>query len=194
MRKWLILLSALSVTSVSGAPAWTWVDANGQVHYSDTPFPGAKQVELTGAQGFGTARPQPSAAASPARQAAPAPTNGQAPAATIYRTFNIVSPGQQETLWNIGTTLTVQVALEPRLQSSHRLDVLIDGQRRNLDSMSLAISVPEVFRGSHTLQAVIVDQRGTEILRSPLTTFVVQQTSLQNPNAPLARARQNGGN
>ena len=29
MRKWLILLSALSATTVSGAPAWTWVDANG---------------------------------------------------------------------------------------------------------------------------------------------------------------------
>ena len=54
MRKWLILLSALSGTAASGAPAWTWIDANGTVHFSDRPEPGAAQVELAGAQGFGS--------------------------------------------------------------------------------------------------------------------------------------------
>src|SRR4029450_11617808 len=134
MRKWLILLSALSVTSVSGAPAWTWVDDNGTVHFSDTPVPGAKQIEGTGAQGFGPAsRTQPRPTSTPgAANAAQTP-----PAATsAYRTFNILSPGQQETLWNIGTTLNVQIALDPRLQSAHRLDVLIDGERRNLNATS----------------------------------------------------------
>ncbi len=187
MRKWLILLSALSVTSASGAPAWTWVDANGTVHYSDTPVPGAKQIEVTGAQGFGTAsRTQPRSSSTPgAANAAQTP----AAATSAYRTFNILSPGQQETLWNIGTTLNVQIALDPRLQSAHRLDVLIDGERRNLNATSTELSVPDVFRGTHKLQAVIVDQGGTEVLRSLVTTFMVQQTSVQNPNAPLAKPR-----
>jgi hypothetical protein len=188
MCKWLILLSALSVTSVSGAPAWTWVDANGTVHYSDTPVPGARQIELTGAQGFGTApRPQSATAA------APASTNAAAQPAASYRTFNIVSPAQQETLWNIGANLNVQVAIEPRLQPNHRLDVYIDGQRRNLNATGPQLAVPAVFRGIHTMQAVIVDQRGTEVFRSPATTFMVQQTSIQNPNSPQARPPQNGG-
>jgi Domain of unknown function (DUF4124) len=185
MRKWLILLSALSVTSVSGAPAWTWVDANGTVHYSDTPVPGAKQIELTGAQGFGQASraQQQSSAATPAAASA----TPQAPASAAYRTFNILSPGQQETLWNIGTNLNVQIALEPRLQPTHRLDVFIDGQRRNLNATGLNMLVPNITRGIHTMQAVIVDQGGTEVLRSLATTFMVQQTSIQNPNAPLAK-------
>jgi hypothetical protein len=185
MRKWLILLSALSVTSVSGAPAWTWVDANGTVHYSDTPVPGAKQIELAGAQGFGNAAPsQPSTAATSTN--APATPQATQPT-TAYRTFNVVSPGQQETLWNIGGNLNVELAIEPRLQPNHRVDVFLDGQRRNLSATGPQLSVPDVFRGIHTLQAVIVDQRGTEIIRSLATTFMVQQTSIQNPNAPLAR-------
>lgn len=187
MRKWLILLSALSVTSVSGAPAWTWVDGNGTVHYSDTPVPGAKQIELTGAQGFGQASRTQQQASTPTPAAASATPQAPASATAAYRTFNILSPGQQETLWNIGTNLNVQIALEPRLQPTHRLDVFIDGQRRNLNATGLTMLVPNITRGIHTMQAVIVDQGGAEVLRSLATTFMVQQTSIQNPNAPLAK-------
>ena len=58
MRKWLILLSALSGTAASAAPAWTWVDAEGTRHYSDRPVPGAEQVDLAGAQAFGSRAPR----------------------------------------------------------------------------------------------------------------------------------------
>jgi hypothetical protein len=191
MRKWLILFSALSTTAASGAPAWTWVDNSGQVHYSDRPVPGARQVELAGAPAPG----------GPVRSTAPGPsTAGQAreapPAATTpYRTFNVVSPGQQETLWNLGGTLNVQVALEPGLQPGHRLDVFLDGQRKNLNATSTQLTVPEVFRGIHSLQAIVIDSRGEEVLRSLATTFMVQQASTQNPNSPLAQPRANpGGN
>jgi hypothetical protein len=180
------------VTSASGAPAWTWVDAQGTVHFSDTPAPGAKQIELAGAQGFGPA------ARAQAAEAATATATSNGVTATPqadgnYRTFNITSPAEQETLWNIGGSLTVQVTLEPRLQSGHRLDAYLDGERRNLNATSTSLSVPDVFRGTHTVQVAIVDQRGSEILRSSPVTFMVQQTSIQNPNAPLARSPQRNG-
>jgi hypothetical protein len=192
MPKWLILLSALLVTPVSGAPAWTWVDANGTVHFSDTPVPGARQIELTGAQGFGAPPPPPVQAPATA-SSRPSSTTQSTQPTSPYRAINIVSPAQQETLWNTGGNLNVQVALEPRLQPSHRLDLMLDGQRRNLNATGLQLSIQEVFRGVHTLSAVIVDASGMEIARSPATTFTVQQTSIQNPNAPLARRPGNGG-
>jgi hypothetical protein len=179
MPKWLILLSALLVNPVSGAPAWTWVDANGTVHFSDTPVPGARQIELTGAQGFG----QP---ATTQRAPAPAATEA-APAASPYRTLAIVSPAANETLWSIGATLNVQIEIEPRLQTGHRLDVALDGQRRNLNATALQLSLPEVFRGIHTLEALVVDTRGNEIARSAPVSFIVQQTSILNPNSLPAR-------
>jgi hypothetical protein len=171
MRKWLILLSALSGTTAVAAPAWTWVDESGTVHFSDRPVPGARQVELAGAQGFGAQAPGRTARA-----------DGQAPPAGLYQAVEILSPADQETLWNIGATLPVQVRFQPTLQPGHRYDLVLDGQRRNVDTTAARVSLPDVFRGAHTLQVVIIDSAGTELMRSPPRTFFVQQTSVANPN------------
>jgi Domain of unknown function (DUF4124) len=173
MRKWLILLSALSGTAASAAPAWTWVDANGTVHFSDRPVPGARQVELTGAQGFG----------SQGAVRAPRPADRPATAVTQYQAIEIVSPADQETLRNIGTTLPVQVRFQPPLQPEHRYDLALDGQRRNVNTVSANVTLSDVFRGEHTLEVVVINSAGTELMRSPPRTFFVQQTSVQNPNS-----------
>jgi len=179
MRKWLILLSAMSAITAHGAPAWTWVDASGQVHFSDRPVPGARQIELSGAQGFGV----------PVRAPAATPTDITPPpasAATAY-TLEITSPAEQETLWNIGTMLNVQLSVEPALQPGHRFAVMLDGERRNLSSTNSQFVLGDVFRGMHTLQALVVDSSGTAIARSPSRVFFVQQTSIQNRSGPPAR-------
>lgn len=176
MSRWLIVLFMLLATAVSAVPAWTWVDENGQVHYSDRPVPGAKQIELPGSSR--TARP---ATPAPARPAQPSqPREEQAPLA--YRTFDIVSPVHQQTLWNIGGNLDVQVALDPPLQAGQQIDAYLDGQHLGIGATGMQFTVPDVFRGMHTLQAVIVDADGHEVLKSRSITFMVQQTSIQNPN------------
>jgi hypothetical protein len=176
MRKWLILLSAFIGTTASSAPAWTWVDANGQTHFSDRPVDGARQVELSGAQGFGA----PSAARA-TRSASAQQTPG-----TPYQ-IDIVSPAEQETLWNIGTQLSVQIRLQPQLQPGHRYDLALDGQRLNLNTSNARLTLSDVYRGTHTLQVIVIDAAGAEVMRSASRTFFVQQTSTQNPNSPIAR-------
>ncbi len=175
MRKWLILLSALSGTAASGAPAWTWVDASGTVHYSDRPVPGARQVELSGAQGFGSR--------TTARATGQAAAQSDSTAAAPYQRIDILSPAEQETLWNIGGTLPVQVSFQPALQPGHRYDLSLDGQRRDLNTTNARVTLPDVFRGAHTLQVVVIDATGAELMRSEMRTFFVQQTSTQNPNS-----------
>jgi hypothetical protein len=171
MRKWLILLSALGTTA-SAAPAWTWTDANGTVHFSDRPMPGARQVDLAGAQGFGLAG---------AGRAATRSTGADERATASYRA-DIVSPAEQETLWNIGGVLNVQARFQPDLQPGHRYDLVFDGQRRNVNTTSSRVALPDVFRGTHTLQIVVIDDAGAELMRSAPRTFFVQQTSVLNPN------------
>jgi len=176
MRKWLILLSALSTMTAHAVPAWTWVDSAGQVHFSDRPVPGATRVELGPAQGFGaTARPTsaPSAVIQPS-----APTAAEAG----YRAVRILSPTEQQTFWNTGGSVNVQVTVEPTLRAGHRIDLVLDGRRRNLDTAGTQLVVSEVFRGVHTLEAIVLDTSGTEVARSGTTTFMVQQTSIVNPN------------
>jgi len=149
------------------------------VHYSDTPVPGATQVELAGAQTFGAASRQQSA---PDRSPSQASSARATSPAQSYRAFNIVSPMQQETLWNVGTVVNVQVELDPPLLPSHLLDIYVDGQRRNLNSSGTSLTIDDIYRGVHTIQAVVVDGSGAEVIRSLATTFMVQQTSVQNPN------------
>ncbi len=176
MRKWLILLSALSVTSAQAVPAWKWVDAQGAVHYSDRPVPGATRIELSGAPGLGNStsvgRTQPPPVS--------APVSPPADTARGYRSISIVSPANQETLWNTGGSVSLQVAIDPGLRPGHRIDVVVDGQRRNLNTASTELTVPDMFRGTHNVAAVVIDTSGAEVARSAPVSIMIQQTSVQN--------------
>ncbi|HEY5623632.1 MAG TPA: DUF4124 domain-containing protein [Gammaproteobacteria bacterium] len=176
MHKWLILLSLLTAAA-SGQNIYTWVDASGQRHYSDQPAPGAETIELETAQGY----------AAPALPSAmPAAEEEQDPAER-YTAFNIVRPAHQETLWNTGGELNVAFELAPALRPGHRVGLYIDGAMVGGLTTAGQIQVSEVFRGQHTLQTVIVDATGNELLRSVPITIMVQQTSLLNPNNPNVR-------
>jgi hypothetical protein len=177
--KWLILLSVLCASAAGAHTVWTWTDENGQVHYSDRPVPGARQVELRGAQAVVVA-PAPTARAAPPAEREPAESRP-------YRSVRVVSPAEQAVLWNIGGQLNVQIATDPALRADHRVDVSIDGERRNLNVASAQLVVPEVWRGEHVLQAVIVDAQGRELQRSDPVVFYVQQTSILNPHNPNVR-------
>jgi len=181
MTRWLLLASLLCAP-VFGQQAYTWTDENGQVHYSDRPNPGARQIELRAAQGFATRQQS-------TRQPPAADTAAAAPQVQTYEVFNIIQPAQQETLWNIGAALNVQVDLAPRLQQGHHLAVYLDGELVDVGARAPEFQVPDVFRGLHTLQAVVLDASGDEVLRSLAVTFMVQQTSILNPNNPNANPR-----
>lgn len=176
----------LTAGTASAVPVWKWVDERGVTHYSDRPVEGAERIELSGAQSFPAQTPSPR----PMPSARPAPPR-EAGAPVRYLRFEIVRPTHQETLWNLGGILDVELAIEPSLEAGHRLDIYLDGERRNLDTSSTTLRVPDVHRGVHTLQAVILDADGNELLRSLAVTFIVQQTSIQNPNNPTPPARRN---
>ena len=44
---------------------------------------------------------------------------------------------------------------------------VLDGQRRNVNTTSPRVTLPDVFRGTHTLQVVVIDSAGAEVMRSP---------------------------
>ena len=68
-----------------------------------------------------------------------------------------------------------------RVLGQEPVNELLDGQRRNLDSPSTQLTIADVFRGIHTVEAVVIDSSGRELARSAPTTFIVQQTSVTNP-------------
>ncbi len=184
MKKWLIPI-ALLWTVANAEPAYRWVDEEGQTHYSDRPFPGATQIELATSGALAVRPPvlQPSGQPVPVTPAAPDP-------AAQYAAFNVLAPAQQETLWGTGGIIDVSVQVSPTLLPGHHLGYFLDGELTDLGARSAQFQVPEVYRGIHTLQAVILDGAGSEVLRSLAVTFMVQQTSVnfpQNRNNPASR-------
>jgi hypothetical protein len=174
MFKCLIALIALFPAATMAATVWTWVDEQGRRHYSDQQRPGAVAMEVAGTQTFSGA-----ALRSGARPATPS-TEAAATEPVTYTVLDIISPTAQQTLRNIGGNLTVELATYPGLATVHRIDAILDGQRLALGARSLQLTVPNVFRGEHTLQVVIVNEAGQELLRSDPVTFFVQQTSILN--------------
>jgi hypothetical protein len=175
MLKCLIALTSLLPVAALAAPAWSWVDEQGRRHYSDRPVEGATQIELGESQTFSGTALRPAPAASPAAAATAEP---ETTAATGYSVLDIVSPTQEQTLYNIGGNLSVSVATNPGLRAGHRINAILDGEPRELGARSLDFALTEVYRGEHTLQVVIVDSAGEELKRSAPVTFFVQQTSV----------------
>ena len=176
-----ICLALLLIFSMSAAATelWRWVDENGVIHYSDRPHPGAERIELQQVQSF----TPPERPARDARREDSSQSRDEAGAA--YTGLRIVSPGEEETLWNIGGEMSVELALQPALRAGHTLRVHLDGDRVvELPSGQTRVTLDEVYRGEHRLRASVVDGQGRELASSDPVVFFVQQASIQNPQNP----------
>jgi len=151
--------------------AYRWVDEDGVVHFSDRPREGAEVVQLseysrnTGARLYTDSKP---ADADDDQEDADQPFS--------YQSISIISPGSEQTLWNIEGILNVSVSLTPGLQRGHRVRAYFDGQARMVGGTTFQIE--EVWRGAHNIQVEIVDQTGKLMIRSEPSRFYVQQNTV----------------
>jgi hypothetical protein len=185
MRNCAILLLAVVAAQVSAETAWRWVDANGTIHYSDRPVPGAVEVQLPDTPARAATRPEstPSPRATRQSETTAAEPAADEQEAAGYTRLAIASPSQDETLWNIEGVLEVVVDVEPRLQDGHRVVLIFDGERRNpVAGPNSRYTIDAVYRGQHTVQAAILDAGNSTLMESRPVQFTVQQPSLLNPN------------
>jgi len=174
------VLAALSVALGPGAPAgaavlYRWVDADGIVHYSDRPAPGAEKVQIASAQTY-SSHP---AASTPRR-------NGTTAAAPKYSRVAITSPTEGQSFVDTGGKVDAAAVVEPGLASGHQLWFQLDGTRQPDPAGADMTASFEVGRGTHTLAAVVTDEQGHEVLSSAAVTFYVLQHSIaQPPRGPL---------
>jgi hypothetical protein len=180
-------LAALAVLAPLAPLAWAgsavaqttttyrWVDAQGVVHYSDTPQPGAQVIQLPSAQTY-RAPPLP---------AAPAAATPDEPASP-YQSCGIAQPAAEDSFF-APDMVPVAVQLNPGLRPGDQLAVTVDGVA--LDPIAPApgrlqfqVTAPE--RGAHTVNAVVRDSDGKQVCRSPPVTFYVRQPSLLSPTSP----------
>lgn len=161
--------------ALGGADVYRWVDADGVTHYSDRPQAGAERLVIQAAPGV-SLTPPATAAKRPGVD-----EQGYLP----YQSVRIVSPAEDEVLWNIEGQLDVAATVDPPLQAGHTLQLYLDGAPAAiLAPGNSSTRLSGVFRGGHTLEAEVLDSAGTSLYRSEPLTFSVRQTSLQNPVNP----------
>jgi hypothetical protein len=165
------LLCASALADNGTTTVYKWVDAQGIVHYSDQPHPNAQKLEVRGAQTF-SAMPESSSSAPPAQTQ---------PSGPAYDSCAISQPADQQMLMNVySATATVQTS--PQLRTGDQIHLFVDGKQ--IPGSSSSFTFP-VFRGQHSVQAVIEDSTGQIVCETASVTFFVHQPSIQNPSNPV---------
>lgn len=162
----LLVLTLLVLPAVLGETLYKWVDAQGNVHYSDKPQPGATKIHLPNAQTF-----------TAPGVAAPVTTDGKAaaqPAQQGYSSFQIASPKPDETFTNI-QSMTVSVNLQPGLRKGDQLTITLDDQSQG-PGKSLSADFDNLDRGEHTASATLIESDG-QVLTAPPVIFYIQKAT-----------------
>jgi hypothetical protein len=167
---WFILFLAFMVTVGVSAEVYKWADSEGNIVYSDRPHPGAEELKNLEVQTY----PAPKLPSS-APELKPKPFPG-------YDKVEITSPANDEAIRENTGNVSVSVNLMPDLQTGlgHKLMLLIDGKKVT-EGTATQFQLTNLDRGSHSLQATVIDPSGKEVASSAPSTFHLQRVSTLNP-------------
>jgi hypothetical protein len=175
-----LVLLVLGLIAPGGSFATTlyrWVDSDGVVHYSDTPHPGAEQIQISGAQTYHGTTPPP--AATPAASAA-----AQSKTAQAYQSCAIAQPAPDTALF-APESVDISVRLDPPLRPGDQLTVRVDGQTLQPLGDSLNFQLAQPDRGEHTVSAEVRGSDGTVVCSATAVSFSVQRPSMDMPQSPV---------
>ena len=182
-----LVFAAITLVWASGLPAAVYksVDAQGNVVYTDEPGGDAKPVKLPPLSTVPAPRYKSSAQPSTLSSA-----NTEQSAAANYRQISIVSPTEDATLRDNTGAVPVNVVVEPELNSvaGHRYRYYLDGQAQGKPTKSGQVSFENLDRGSHTVEAAVVDSADRELIRSSSVQFFLHRQSVNFPRGPAAPA------
>jgi hypothetical protein len=69
------------------------------------------------------------------------------------------------------------LSLSPALRPGHQVRIYFDGNAQIVPGTSFQLQ--NVYRGVHNLQAEVLDETGTMMIRSRTNRFYVQQTTVR---------------
>lgn len=173
------LLLALCCTPLMAAEErYRIVHPDGTVEYTDQPTEGAEAVTLPEITTYPP--PAPNTTPSPT-----APANGEKAATSQqqqqgYSLFSISSPADQQTVWFDEAGMNVSLQVQPGLAEGDAVIIRIDGEVVATGNVT-TYTIKNVYRGTHTLSAVITDEQGTMLKKAGPITFTMRQHSIQHP-------------
>lgn len=172
MRPILLILLLCCLPLIATAGVYKWIDADGTVHYSDTPREGAEEIHVAPPQ---TYTPGPMPSFSP-RPEVPEP-------APAYTRFELTAPADDATVRDNTGAVSVSFSIEPvlKVDQGHRLVVLLDGQA-GTPGQATTVTLENVDRGTHSLQGQIIDAAGRVLISSPSIKVHVHRQTVMTPH------------
>ena len=167
--RYLILFSLLVVTFSASAELYRWVDERGNAHFSDKPL-------NEGAKSYTPPPITTVPATSPGNYKSKTPDKKK-PAK--YKSIEVTSPDHDQVFTPDKTAnIIVQTSLVPSLQTAfnHRLALYLNGVLFKEGGSSFNLT--DLPRGTHTVYAAVLDEKGKIILQSQPVSFHVQKHSL----------------
>ncbi len=163
------MLAALAAFAGQAAVVYKWTDADGVVHYSDQPVPGAQKVfTASSSMNLSTSSDTPPETRSTAQKQDP----------LGYTQFSISSPAADQTFFG-DDVVSVHLTLEPGLKPAQSIAWHLNGKQ--LDEQGMQFSLPHMDRGTYILAATITDQNTGESRTSDSVTFYVRRPSELSP-------------
>jgi hypothetical protein len=176
-REWMALtalaaLASLAVVSASATTVYRWTDADGVVHFSDQPQPGAEKVSVGPVKLYGT--PATSAPA----QAPKKPVIAAKP--QVYTSVAITSPAAEKTFFN--EPVSVALTVLPGLRDGDTITWYLNGAAQ--EEKGASFTYAHLDRGAYSLYATVTDTATQESISSEPVTFYVREASLLSPQYP----------
>lgn len=164
------LLFTLAISPVVMAEVYKVVDKEGKVTYTDKPP----------APGTGNPVNLPPINTRPGIE--PPPPEEQIPAAEIseYRRVAIVQPQAGITIPPGQLDLVIQVGIEPALQPGHLVEILMNGRSLGRPAAATSMRIENLERGTHRIEAIIINAEGRRIAASQSVEFFVKRASRLN--------------
>jgi Domain of unknown function (DUF4124) len=167
----LIILFALAAMTLAHADqVYKWVDAQGNVHYSDKPHPGAAKVKIASPQSYSA---PVDGGPTNDRGALRPPRSNKGQADKQYE-ISIVAPKPESTIWDT-RSVTVSVQVTPGLALGDSITFELDGKQRG-PVTSTSVTFDDLDRGQHSVSATLNTADGGSIKATPITFYLRQAT------------------
>ena len=175
----LLTSAVLFYTGMADARFYKSIDEEGNIVYSDTPTPGAEQLTPPPISTV-ESKPVANKSGTEAQKSDEAGTEEPAKKPpTKYSKFSIVTPNNDDTIWDNNGAVPVSLLLEPPLDTDngHSVWVYVDGKAKVRKSQSLVQPLSGIDRGTHKIRAEIRDENRKTLKRTQNVTVHLKRVS-----------------
>ena len=170
MRALAVIACVLAAGALPAATVYKNVQPDGTVIYSDIPSAGAEEIDLPEIQFYTAPRLDTDLGSDDAAgQAAEQDSEG-------YDTFAIASPENDATLRDNAGNVSISLEIQPALRAGHQIDIRLDGTSIGRGS-GTSVALTNVDRGTHTVQALVLDGDGREVASTGSVTFHLRRAT-----------------